>query len=94
MADQIDTGDHVRHAPSGEDWVVAYVQGDRLAWCGWPEGLAALSDCTLIRKASAEERDRLLLEMADSGGSDSRARYARQRLSQRIAAAGGGGGDD
>ena len=34
----IDTGDTVKHGPTGETWVVAYVQGDRLAWCGWPEG--------------------------------------------------------
>lgn len=34
MADEIDTADHVHHAPSGEDWVVAYVRGDT----GWLEG--------------------------------------------------------
>lgn len=45
----IDTGDHVHHAPSGEDWVVAYVAADRLAWCGWPQGQAALADCTLLK---------------------------------------------
>ena len=33
-----------------EDWVVAYVRGTALAWCGWPEGLAQLADCRLIRK--------------------------------------------
>ena len=33
----IDTADHVKHGPSGETWVVAYVEDDRLAWCGWPE---------------------------------------------------------
>jgi hypothetical protein len=40
----IDTADHVLHGPSGETWVVAYVEGDRLAWCGWPEGEAKLAD--------------------------------------------------
>lgn len=76
----IDTADHVHHAPSGEDWVVAYVRGDQLAWCGWPSGLAALSDCTLLRKATAEERDRLLRDLAAMTGGDHRATYARMRL--------------
>lgn len=79
-ADAIDTGDHVHHTPSGEDWLVAYVKGDRLAWCGWPDGQAALADCTLTRKATALERDDLLQEMATISGNDSRRNYARQRL--------------
>ena len=33
----IDTGDHVHHAPSGEDWVVAYVRGDRIIYCCFPD---------------------------------------------------------
>ena len=78
----IDTADHVQHAPSGETWVVAYVRGDRLAWCGWPQGEAALSDCTLERKATPAERDTLLHEMAACGQNDSRGSYARERLAQ------------
>lgn len=81
MADEIDTADHVHHAPSGEDWVVAYVRGDRLAWCGWPQGEAALADCTLLLKAKPEARDKLLRELAAIPGDDDRARYARHRLS-------------
>lgn len=79
----IDTADHVHHAPSGEDWVVAYVVADRLAWCGWPQGQAALADCTLVKKATPAERDKLLQEMADMGGNDMRAAYARGRLAAR-----------
>jgi len=56
---EIDTGDHVHHGPTGEDWVVKYVRGDKLSWCGWPPGEANLADCTLIRKASPEEREEL-----------------------------------
>ena len=78
----IDTGDHVHHAPSGEDWVVAYVRGDRLAWCGWPHGEAATADCTLLKKATPDERDKLLRDMADCGH-DMRATYARDRLAAR-----------
>lgn len=75
----IDTADHVQHTPSGESWVVAYVRGDRLAWCGWPQGEAALADCTLLKKATDAERDKLLHDMADCGH-DPRATYARDRL--------------
>lgn len=83
---QIDTGDHVRHAPSGEEWVVAYVQGDRLAWCGWPEGEARLADCTPLSKATPEYRRKLLHDMAAMPGSDARQRYAEWRLGQGVAA--------
>lgn len=76
----IDTGDYVHHAPSDENWVVAYVQGDRLAWCGWPEGEARLRDCTLVEKTTPEKRLRLLQEMAAMPGQDARKRYAQQRL--------------
>ena len=77
---EIDTGDYVKHGPTGESWVVAYVQGDRLAWCGWPEGEASLSHCTLEQKATPEKRAQLLADMAKLGD-DARGRYARQRLS-------------
>lgn len=76
----IDTGDHVHHAPTGEAWIVACVRGDKLSWCGWPEGMADLSDCSLIRKATEEERLSLLHELAASSQNDHRARYARDRL--------------
>lgn len=80
----IDTGDSVKHGPTGETWTVAYVQGDRLAWCGWPPGEAHLSDCTLVEKAKPEYRDKLLRDMADMrldpSGWDRRKSYAQQRL--------------
>lgn len=76
----IDTGDHVHHEPTGEDWVVAYVQGGRLAWCGWPCGEAALSDCTLIYSATPDARRLLLKELLACD--DARGDYARHRLQQ------------
>ena len=78
----IDTGDYVHHTPSGESWVVAYVQDDRLAWRGWPEGEARLSDCTLLEKATPERRQQLLVELAAMTGHDARQRYAAWRLAQ------------
>lgn len=86
----IDTGDHVRHEPTGETWVVACVQGDRLSWCGWPEGAAALSDCTLTKKATPEERADLLARLAAINGPDHRAVYARTRASASLGERGKG----
>lgn len=59
----IDTGDSVFHRPSRETWLVKRVRGDRLEWCGWPPGTAALSDCLLVRKATPDERAKLLKEI-------------------------------
>lgn len=77
---KIDTGDYVLHAPTGEKWTVAFVDHDRLWWCGWPEGTAALADCTLVKKATAAERHKLLKDMAASDGP--RARYAQRALEE------------
>jgi len=80
----IDTGDFVHHTPSNEDWVVAYVQGDYLAWCGWPEGEAKVSDCVLREKATPEKRLELLQQMAAMSGQDARQRYAQRRLQELV----------
>jgi len=76
-------GDIVYHAPTGEEWVVAYVSGDRLAWCGWPEGEAALSDCTLVKACTDDEHLRILRDMARAGGT--RARRAQEALRATLA---------
>ena len=76
----IDTGDAVRHGPTGETWLVARVDGDRLAWVGWPPGWADLADCTLMRKATPEQREKLLREIAD--GQHHLAGWARERLAK------------
>lgn len=82
----IDTGDRVLHVPSGETWLVAYVDGDRLAACGWPFSLVPVDDCRRVKKATADERTKLLHDMAESGdSSDLRARYARRVLSEEAA---------
>lgn len=65
-APAIDTGDVVKHGPTGEEWLVAYVLGQHLAWCGWPSGLALISDCVLVKKATTEERVALLRDLAAS----------------------------
>ena len=80
MSEAIDTGDVVLHAPTGEEWIVAYVRGDRLAWCGWPQGEAALADCSLVKKATDNERLKLLHDLAAINAPDMRCSYARNRL--------------
>lgn len=76
----IKTGDTVFHAPSGEKWLVAYVDGDRLAWCGWPPGIAALSDCTLLKSCSDGEHLELLHRLAEMRENDARKSHAIRAL--------------
>jgi hypothetical protein len=74
----IDTADHVHHAPSGETWVVMFVDGDHLYYCGWPNGSGLLTDCKLTKKASAAERHKLLVDLA--AGSTHGAAHAKREL--------------
>lgn len=76
----IDTGDVVLHAPTGERWVVACVEGNQLSWCGWPEGWAKLEDCTLAEKATPGRRLELLHAMAKMHNNDHRRRFAQNIL--------------
>ena len=78
--EKIDTGDVVLHRPTNERWVVACVQGERLSWCGWPEGTANLADCELVEKSSPEGRLKLLQAMASMSTDDHRRRYAKRIL--------------
>lgn len=79
----IRAGDIVHHEPTGEDWVVAYVDGEHLAWCGWPAGEAKLSDCWLKKSTTDEVHIGLLKQLAKSDGK--RARMAQREL-ERISA--------
>lgn len=82
MAD-IDTGDWVLHKESGETWIVARVEGDKLAWLGYPSGWLPLSDFELRRKASDEVRNRDLAELAESRHHC--ASWARERIKKERA---------
>ncbi len=77
------TGDHVYHRPSGEEWIVACVRGDRLSWCGWPEGQAEVADCELIAACTDAEHWSLVEKIARVTGSDHRGVYCRWLLAQR-----------
>lgn len=86
MGDQlIDTGDYVRHNDPSRDLelVVACAHDGRLWWIGWPPGDDRLDNYTLVRKATPEEREKLLREMAAThpeGNGDHRWVHARQRI--------------
>lgn len=75
-------GDTVKHKPTGETWTVSYVDGDNLAWVGWPNGYAKVSDCAIIKSCSDLEHVLLLKRITESRdeGSDQRARRAMQDL--------------
>lgn len=79
----IRTGDYVTHKPSGERWVVAYVKGEYLAWCGWPEGEALLADCERYRTATDDEHWDLVERIAKSDAG-ARTRYCRRLLESRV----------
>ena len=61
-------GDTVLHAPSGETWIVAAVDGEDLFPAGWPESLARTSDCSLVRAATDEQHARFVREVRKSSG--------------------------
>jgi hypothetical protein len=76
------TGDTVFHKPTGETWLVAYVEDDGryLAACGWPFALVPVDQCELRARASDKERHSLLLELAGMSGDDMRKSYALRTL--------------
>ncbi|MGU3476452.1 hypothetical protein [Methylobacterium sp. D48H] len=63
-------GDVVRHKPSGETWTVAYSDpvSNNLAWCGWPDGAARVTDCELVEAATDEQHRGTLREVIKAGG--------------------------
>lgn len=79
----IDTADTVKHGPTGETWLVAFVEGKRLWYCGWPEGYADIDDCELVEKATPERKADLIKEFASAPrGGDQRVAWARRQLEQ------------
>lgn len=77
------TADHVLHKPSGETWVVAYVEGDDLVACGWPLTMVPVSDCELVKAATDEDNEKLLKKMSVMLRSDPRCYYAKAELLRR-----------
>lgn len=59
-------GDHVYHKPTRETWVVRRVIGDRLQYCGWPQGQGLLADCRLVYRATEAEHRQWIEDIAKS----------------------------
>ena len=77
---EIDTGDTVHHEPTGENWIVAFVDGDVLSPLGWPETVAKLADCTLLKKATPEDRAMWQKDLLRLPTSYIRGRWARDHV--------------
>ncbi|MDX6480314.1 MAG: hypothetical protein QOG85_824 [Gaiellaceae bacterium] len=76
------TGDSAFHAPTGETWLVAFVDEgrDELVPCGWPLTFAKLSDCTLVKACTDEESAKVLRQLRDMHDqSDPRSRWAQRQ---------------
>lgn len=82
---RIKTGDTVFHLPSAEMWTVAFARYETndLAWCGWPEGLARISDCVLMHSCSPDSELELIREIARIATPDMRRDWARRELDRR-----------
>jgi hypothetical protein len=65
-------GDTVRHRPTREKWIVAWAEGDDIAWTGWPDGMARLSDCDVIRRYTDAEHRAWVEKWRSTGDRDSR----------------------
>lgn len=82
MTDQQPTlprcGDVVFHRPSGERWIVAWAEGDDLAWTGWPNGVARLSDCDVVRRCTDAQHVKAVEMWLRPGQHDSRSARVRR----------------
>lgn len=74
------TGDTVLHRPTGETWLVAFVEDGRLCACGWPLELVPAADCDIVKSCDNLEHNKLLVEMAEMQSDDPRRSYARRVL--------------
>lgn len=80
MSQEIDTGDSVYVEGLDETWLVAYRSHGYVCCCGWPESQVEGKRCTIKRKATPEQRLKLLDEMKSL--QDSRGSHARHELSK------------
>ncbi len=61
-------GDHVKHAPTGEEWELACdEERGEVMPSGWPMGIAKAEHCTLIEAATDEKRMEVLTAWAKEG---------------------------
>jgi uncharacterized protein involved in tolerance to divalent cations len=84
MNDAIEVNDQIHHGPTGEDLIVAAVDGDNIYWCGFPfGGFVKREDCTLMSKGSEEGREELIQHLAEMNSYERPCIMARELLAQR-----------
>lgn len=78
-------GDIVRGDASArnETLVVAWVDGDRFGWCGWPDGQTYTRYFEVVQAADDELHEATLRECAEHGGGF-RARMAWRNLAELL----------
>ena len=67
-------GDHVKHFPSGEIWVVAWADDEKLCAAGWPHEIVNSSDCRCVRRTTITEHLEAVRDWVKSSGSSRRSK--------------------
>lgn len=69
---EIEIGDAVHHAPSGENWVVARVDAEHLYPAGWPCTRERVAECSLLQKATPAQRTEMVERLKNISSDDPR----------------------
>lgn len=56
-------GDHIKHKPSKETWVVGAVTGGHVIPLGWPMGFVAIEDVEVTKEATDEEHWKIVKDL-------------------------------
>lgn len=75
-------GDVVKHGPTGETWLLAYADHERgeVSACGWPESIARIEHCELLKAGSDSAHEELLRTWASKDDRDHRIAVCRRQL--------------
>jgi len=68
----IDIGDTLHHLPSGECWIVARVTEKHVYPAGWPPCRGDIGDCVLLEKATASQKNDMILHCKKLPSGDER----------------------
>ena len=80
MTRDIRCGDQVFHRPTRETWLVAWCDGERLQWCGWPPGTVPAAECLIVDKATDTYHASLVAEILRPETKDDHMRRMVRRL--------------
>lgn len=66
----IEPGDTVLHRPSGEKWWILHAAEGYVYPAGWPASRARASDCVVVDKGGAKDREEARTGWLRRGGRD------------------------